>query len=637
VSNFSQYLSQRGLNEDIARLEGVLDLSPEQTAEIVGDHTKGIYHWSNRPKHKAAIGFEYRNPADHKEVIKTRVRYYEPRVYVDEATGKEKRQRYSGKKGEQNNLYFPKVFTEALLNDHRKPIAITEGEAKALSVTHNLGLPCVGLAGVWNWRTKDKQPIPDLSLIEWLGRQVTVIFDNDVWINRHVMFARMVLCNWLQRSGSLVKIVHIPPGPDKGIDDYFVRHGKAKTEKLLTEAPLWESEPDEEDKKAKLINLLNWVGAKVRPYLRWNELTSEITLGGQACGKDEIYLELQLGLGHPLKPKDDVQAMILRTAKENSYHPVRDYLERLPEGDTRIFEGLGKLLLGTDDPMHDTYLSKMMISAVARAMQPGCKVDETLILKGEQGIKKSTFFENLFGIDFFMDSKVDIADKDSLMKLHRCWSAEFGEIEQVTTKKGVSELKAFLTVKKDMFRRPYERETKAEARGFILVGSSNRDDFLRDESGNRRFWIIQAVKSDAELVLEMRDRLWAAALTAYREGWQWWLTDSEVKINDENNKAYLNQDEWTYTLLKWVAGKTELNIRDFLVSEQGLGMEESRITRVESLRVAAILKINGWTNKTVWEGDKAIKKWIKEEAPLTKPLHVPTAQEWNILTEHALH
>ena len=140
-------------------------------------------------------------------------------------------------------------------------------------------------------------------------------------------------------------------------------------------------------------------------------------------------------------------------------------------------------------------LKKTLIGAVKRIYEPGCKHDTALVLMGDQGARKSTFFKVLGG-QFFSDALSDIESKDGLMQLHSSWLMEWAELDHVTTKKHAGMIKAFLSQSTDMFRVPYGRATEEFPRRCLVVGSTNRSTgFLVDETGNRRFWCIPTTKN----------------------------------------------------------------------------------------------------------------------------------------------
>jgi energy-coupling factor transporter ATP-binding protein EcfA2 len=165
--------------------------------------------------------------------------------------------RYLTPKGASNRLYLSHTLDPAVLLDASVPLIITEGEKKAIKSIAE-GFPCVGLAGVWSWKTRgeenESRPIQDLNLIEWKGRTVFLIFDSDAATNRKVRQAERELAAHLKGRGADVRIVRLPSEPDgskNGLDDFLVRHGKEALRSLMdrrAEAEgKREAEGDEED------------------------------------------------------------------------------------------------------------------------------------------------------------------------------------------------------------------------------------------------------------------------------------------------------------------------------------------------------------------------------------------------------
>ncbi len=153
--------------------------------------------------------------------------------------------RYLTKKGEQNRLYVPSRLPTSILSDPDIPLVITEGEKKALKACQE-DIPCLGLAGVWSFRTKVKGksvPLPDLDTIAWQGRSAVVAFDSDSASNGSVSAARSALAKELTRRGARVCIPELPPGPEGrkvGLDDYLLTHSKGEFDDLVEATSPWE-------------------------------------------------------------------------------------------------------------------------------------------------------------------------------------------------------------------------------------------------------------------------------------------------------------------------------------------------------------------------------------------------------------
>jgi predicted P-loop ATPase len=212
---------------------------------------------------------------------------------------------------------------------------------------------------------------------------------------------------------------------------------------------------------------------------------------------------------------------------------VRQYLDglvwdRVPRLDHFAHRYLGVRL----DPDDQTYKARTsdfqraacacwFISAVARIYQPGCKVDHVLILKGPQGGLKSTVFATLGG-EFFSDDIADLGSKDASLGATGAWIIELAELAAMARPE-IEKIKSFISRSKDRFRPPYGKHNIEVPRQCIFGGSVNTDHFLRDDTGNRRFWPIECGEIDIEGLRRDRDQFWAEAVVRFRKGEKWWL------------------------------------------------------------------------------------------------------------------
>ena len=261
-------------------------------------------------------------------------------------------------------------------------------------------------------------------------------------------------------------------------------------------------------------------------------------------GSIQIYLERVYGLYTPSKLK----GILLAIAAERSYHPIRDYLEALPEWDgvPRV-ETLFIDYLGSPDTLYVRAIArKMMVAAVARIYEPGVKFDSVVVLNGPQGMGKSSFFAKLGG-KWFSDSLTisDMKDKAAPEKLQGYWILELGELAGLK-KMDVETVKAFITRQDDKFRHSYGYSVEDHPRQCIIVGSTNNGDgFLRDVTGNRRFWPVTCTTNSPHRPWEVESivpQLWAEAQVLYRTGEQLYLSLEEEKQAGMEQTAALESD-----------------------------------------------------------------------------------------------
>ncbi|MCE6967604.1 VapE domain-containing protein [Cereibacter sphaeroides] len=305
-------------------------------------------------------------------------------------------------------------------------------------------------------------------------------------------------------------------------------------------------------------------------------------------------------------------------AREHRIHPVRDWLETLKwDGTHRIETWTSTYLGAAPTAFHHTVGALWLISAVARIFRPGVKADHMLILEGPQGTRKSTAIKVLAGEAWFTDELPELGSKDAALHMQGVWIVEIAELDAIGRAE-VSRIKAFLTRTTDRFRPPYGRYTVEVPRQCVFAGTVNPDTYLRDETGNRRFWPLRCGAIDIAALARDRDQLWAEAVHRFREGAIWWIEDPTILADarEEQDRRY-QSDAWDDLIEHWLThqirtvsdgfpdygnSRTESvprpePLRDVSVGEileEAIGLEPARWTRGDQMRVSAYLKANGW-------------------------------------------
>ena len=353
-------------------------------------------------------------------------------------------------------------------------------------------------------------------------------------------------------------------------------------------------------------------------------------------GALQIYLEHVYGLYTPTKLK----GILLAIATERSYHPVRDYIESLPawDGVPRVDTLFIDYLGAADTAYTRAVARKMMVAAVARVYQPGIKFDSVVVLNGPQGMGKSSFFAKLGG-KWFSDSLTigDMKDKTAPEKLQGQWILELGELAGLK-KVDVETVKAFITRQDDKFRHSYGYSVEDHPRQCIIVGSTNNEDgFLRDITGNRRFWPVTCTKNSKYRpwqVADVVEQLWAEAYMLYQRGEPLYLTPEVEQLAEAEQSDALESDaregmvaEYLERLLpedwdrmdlaerrgflrgdQFNGGDKPGTVRRTVVSAveiwaECLGKEPSQIRRSDTYDIFGMLmRIGGWEK---YKGNKA--------------------------------
>lgn len=348
--------------------------------------------------------------------------------------------------------------------------------------------------------------------------------------------------------------------------------------------------------------------------LAFNAMTQQVELDGESLELDRIKLDLAVEYGLHLKSsREDVTDIITKLADKQKYNPVERYLTRVAEEhgtDTSILDNLAERYFGQSANIYQVFLRKTLIAAAARAMNPGCKVDTALILQGKQGYKKSTFFKTLASAEWFDDSFGEQTDKDERLKLVGAWWIEWAELEAVFKRRERASVKAFLTSSEDKVRPPYGRSTKTFKRHCIICGSTNENEFLSDPTGHRRYWVIPVSRQiDTATLLLERDRIWAAAVAAYRNGEEWWLTEEEGRVAEAIAREFQTTDPWQDAIEKYLESRDEVTISEIL--DQVIQLELGRQDRATQLRAGDTLRQLGWQKGNRRVAGRQRRVWLR--------------------------
>lgn len=435
-----------------------------------------------------------------------------------------------------------------------KPVFIPEGEKDVDTLTKQ-GYTAITYGGVNDWQT-DFAPLFKDAI-------VYVLADNDDPGRR----VADKICTDLQGIAKSVKVILPMPDIAKGdVTDYFeAGHSKEEFEKLLLcEIPVTDTrmtaenqvedvrqmlmykveyDKDGNEKSRKLIqNVKNFEivlenDGRFRDKIKFDEFSQQTYLMGNTPWEDSrnnyrawssfddsaLFSILQSDYG--LTGRNDYFDAVKNVAMRHRFHPVRELLDSL-EWDEQ--EHIRKLLpdyLGTEDSDYNYQVWRLwMLGAVSRIYHPGCKFDYTVILQGRQGLGKSTFLQLMALNDGWFNDSLDSLDSDkAAQSLMGSWIIELAELKSLArTAGGVDSVKRFLTATQDKYRVPYERRADIFFRQSVFAGTTNKSDFLQDETGNRRFLIVQTgVKEPKKSLFDpqaMDDikAAWAEAVHIYK-------------------------------------------------------------------------------------------------------------------------
>lgn len=302
-------------------------------------------------------------------------------------------------------------------------------------------------------------------------------------------------------------------------------------------------------------------------------------------------------------------------ARENSYHPVRRYLDALQwDGKRRLNTWLSRYL-GVKDSRYVRAAGRCwMISCVARVYRPGCKVDYILTLESGQGWMKSTALHTLAGGDeFFLDDFTRIDDKDALLKMHSSWIIEMAEL--TGTRRDVNKVKSFVTSKDDVFRAPYDRRPQHHPRMCVFAATTNDDVWMTDETGGRRFWPVECGKIEIEKLAKDRNQLWAEAVERYGKGEKWWFqTDALNVLAIEEQRNRYQKGQWDALIEKYLDDLVVKRVTIDEIRSAVIGAQVSQWRQADMNSAARCLVHNGWKRRQIRIGD--LRKWVYEPVPV---------------------
>lgn len=374
-----------------------------------------------------------------------------------------------------------------------------------------------------------------------------------------------------------------------------------------------------------LTNDPTWTGV-----IEWNEFTGKHTYRKPApwdsdctpsetqatlCEEDGTRLHVWLYRHWNVKLGPETCLTVLKTrAEQSKYHPVRDWLNSLHwDGVDRLsFWGID--YLGAEDTQyHRAICLRWMIGAVARIMQPGCQMDNVLVLEGAQGLRKTRALQTLFSDDWYACGTFDMHNARQAGEfLQGKWGVELGELASVG-RADQETTKNFITIRVDHYQRPYGRDVVDRARQCVFAGTTNQHQYGQDETGSRRFWGLKVgtERFDIDALAAAREQLWAEAVARYKAGEQWWLTDEEEPDQVAEQEKRRELDPWEDIIAAWI-DNAHGDITVARILEQAVERRKCDQTVADQRRVGRVLRVLGY-EQTATRGARGcrVKVWGK--------------------------
>ena len=318
---------------------------------------------------------------------------------------------------------------------------------------------------------------------------------------------------------------------------------------------------------------------------------------------------LQETFGLPNAKLEDAQRSVCIIADENQRNCLQQWLSCLQwDGQLRLTDLMTKGFGAEESQYHSRVGECWLISMVARAMEPGCKVDTLPVFEGEQGVCKSSGL-GILGGAFFIECHEQITSKDFYGILSGKWLIEISEMHSFS-KAEVERIKGIISNRKDRYRLPYDKYASDHPRQCVFAGTTNRDDWHNDETGGRRFWPVTCGVVNLEWLQENREQLFAEAVVRYQKGESWWdvPTDEQRRKIEERSM----EDPWTEAISSYLDHHEAVSMSELL--KYAVDKQIEHQTQNDTRRAASILRRLGYENKPERQDGSKRRIWRKRKA-----------------------
>jgi len=337
-------------------------------------------------------------------------------------------------------------------------------------------------------------------------------------------------------------------------------------------------------------------------------------------------METYYGIDSRQKLEDET----LNTANRNGFHRVREYLEGIVwDGNKRIDTLFIDYLGAEDTPYVRTVTRKMLIAAVGRVMKPGIKFDNMLVLEGRQGIGKSYILKKLGG-KWFSDSLTTVTGKEAYEQLRGCWIIEMAELAAIR-KSEVEAIKQFISKQVDTYRVAYGKRLSEFPRQCVFFGTTNEMTFLKDRTGNRRFWPVRVGMQKntkslwSENIDSEIDQVWAEAVKAWKDGEGIWIGEEMEETAREIQAQHTEDNPLVGVIQEYLETEVPKNWytldvqtrREFLKGEIEIDMtgsfKRNKICHLEiwcEVMGGDLKRFTNQDRREIWDALNSLDDWI---------------------------
>ena len=549
-----------------------------------------------------------------------------------------------------NRLIVSTLSLEHLQNP-AIPLLFTEGVRKRDSILSHITddtLVCpISIKGVWGWRGSNKYggkvAIADFELIALNDRLTYLCFDSDAMTKQEVHGALSRYKAFLESKKAKVRIIYLPhdeDGSKTGADDYLVSgHTLADMLALASDEP----RPIDSKTPAKTADGIPYSQNKSgrieesqanyetmlthepewRGRLRYNEFYQAIELDGApltSLNKSLISSWSSHRLGFIANAASVRDRAIEVVAMQEAYDSLMEYLDTLPTWDgVERLSDLFVTYFGSTSSEYTTWCAEMLFSLmIARAKERACTGRYVIVLCGPQDIGKSEAVRAIGG-EWTTELSANLDSRDAQIQLKGVWLVELGELNSIR-KSHAESVNRFISARWDEYTLKHLNDAVKHPRRAVFVGTTNRDDFLRDPTGSTRWFPVNVTKVEYQKLAQDRDQLFAEALIHYSDHQSdWWkippAVDAVLGKTRENNRDVNPLEE---DLAKWIKKTKKKSLTWDVIADEFLGMPmERRGDKAKQNTITEALKAIGWTR-----GDRIRKNGIRVY-PWYPPSDVP--------------
>jgi putative DNA primase/helicase len=324
-----------------------------------------------------------------------------------------------------------------------------------------------------------------------------------------------------------------------------------------------------------------------------------------------IAVMIQERVGMARVNDDMVDRCAVVVARANQVNSCRNWLDSLKWDRTeRLEHVIGDAFKGPENEYSAAVGRCWFTSMVARVYRPGAKVDTLPVFEGRQGTLKSTAL-SVIGGPYYAECHTEVLSKDFCQILEGKMLVEICELHSFNRAE-VERIKGVVSCAIDRYRRPYDRYAADYPRTAVLAGTTNRDDWQRDDTGARRFWPIRTGSIDTSQIAINREQYFAEAVQLFKSGRSWWDVPAELAAQEQESRR--PEDMWAEPISEFILGKELVT-----TSEIGkcLDLPSAQSGGTAASRISAIMRVLGWEQKRDRKLGKQQRYW-QRTVPLSR-------------------